>query len=92
MATWAEHGMPVHSVHRAAHPHPIPWSLFNEEWAQNNHRQSLKELASRGGLSMCEALAIIERRPWTEMPMGKSFDRLMELEGRPERFKDGVIR
>ncbi len=91
MTTWAERGMPVHSTHRAAHPWPIPWHLFNEEWAQRNHHQSLSELASRGGLSMCEALAIIEKRPYEHMPMGVSFDRLMILEGRPERFKDGLL-
>jgi len=89
--TWAERGMPVHSIHRVAHPWPIPWALFNQEWAQNNHRQSLEELASRGGLSMCEALAIIEKRSYEHMPMGKSFDALMKLEGRPERFADGKL-
>lgn len=64
-------GMPVHSVHRVAHPWPIPLELLNEEWAERNHKQSLRELANRGGLSMCEALAIIERHPWERMPIGQ---------------------
>ena len=85
-------GMPVHSTHSVVHPWPIPMELLNEEWAQRNHSQSLNRLAERGGLSMCEALAIIERRPYEYMPMGKSFDALMKLEGRPERFADGLIK
>lgn len=44
----------------------IPWALIapHEAQAQRNHWQSLDTLASRGGLSACEALAVIEDRPW----------------------------
>jgi len=42
----------------------IPMSMLNEEWAQNNHSQTLEGLASRGGLSPDELLANIERRKW----------------------------
>lgn len=48
-------------------PKFIRWNSLNEEWAQRNHDQSLKRLAERGGLSPCEALANIERRPWHRM-------------------------
>lgn len=51
----------------AGHGFSVPLDLLNEEWAQRNHLQSLKVLSSRGGLSPCEAAAIIERRPWRHM-------------------------
>jgi hypothetical protein len=41
--------------------------VLNEEWAQKNHHQTLTRLAERGGLSLCEAAAIIQRRPWRQM-------------------------
>lgn len=50
----------------------LPMSLLNEEWAQRNHSQSLTRLAQRGGLSPCEAAAIMQRRPWHRMDIGKS--------------------
>jgi len=45
----------------------VPMSALNEEWAQRNHQQSLSRLAERGGLSLCEAAAIAERRHWVKM-------------------------
>jgi len=45
----------------------VRMDALNEEWAQRNHDQSLVTLNSRGGLSPCEAAAIIERRPWRKM-------------------------
>ena len=45
----------------------IPFAVLNEEWAQNNHGQSLARLQERGGLCPTEALAIIERRRWRAM-------------------------
>lgn len=40
----------------------IPWGLIapHEKRARNNHGQSLEMLARRGGLSIDEALAVIE--------------------------------
>jgi hypothetical protein len=48
----------------------IPWSVLepHEAQAQKNHSQTLKRLASRGGLSPCEAIAIILDRPWSKVP------------------------
>lgn len=49
----------------------VPWSLMapHEARAQRNHGgQSLARLAERGGLSACEALAVIEDRSWRGMP------------------------
>lgn len=48
-------------------PQALRWDALNEEWAQRNHSQTLTRLAERGGLSPCEAVANIERRPWRPM-------------------------
>lgn len=48
-------------------PKFIRWDALNEDWAQKNHDQDLATLDRRGGLSACEALAIIERRAWHRM-------------------------
>ncbi len=45
----------------------VEFSVLNEEWARKNHGQSLARLAERGGLDAGEALAIIERRPWSSI-------------------------
>lgn len=48
----------------------VPWAMLvpHEQQAQKNHSQTLKRLAERGGLSPCEALAILDDRPWKRMP------------------------
>ena len=51
--------MPIHSS-----PLMLPAKLLSEEWAQRNHMQSLRLLASRGGLSLSEAAAVASGRPW----------------------------
>lgn len=40
----------------------IPWELIapHEQQALRNHSQSLEKLTSRGGLSPCEAVAVLE--------------------------------
>lgn len=47
----------------------IPWFYLSgcAERALKNHGQSLETLAQRGGLSWCEALALMEDRPWCRM-------------------------
>lgn len=59
----------------------IPWGLIgpHEAQAQRNHSQSLTRLAERLGLSWCEAVAIIENRPWTRMTHTDAAARLQEL-------------
>jgi hypothetical protein len=44
----------------------IPWSMIDahEEQAHTNHSQTLSRLAQRGGLSPCEAMAVIMDRQW----------------------------
>lgn len=48
----------------------VPWRMMapHEAQAYRNHSQSLSELARRCGLSICEALAVVEDRPWRQMP------------------------
>lgn len=61
----AEKVMPVNGVGT------IPWAMIapHERQAQANHSQTLDRLRERGGLSPCEALAILENRPWKKMDM-----------------------
>ncbi len=66
-------GFPIlwsHTVpERERTPRFIRWDALNEEWADRNHGQTLTRLAERGGLSPCEALANIERRPWRSVAL-----------------------
>jgi transcriptional regulator with XRE-family HTH domain len=52
----------------------IPMSLLDphEAQAQRNHSQSLRRLAERGGLSSCEAMAILEDRSWRRLPQAEA--------------------
>jgi hypothetical protein len=45
----------------------VPMEALDESWALSNHSQSLARLKERGGLSLCEAAAIIEKRRWRPM-------------------------
>lgn len=48
----------------------VPWRLLlpHDKQAMANHSgQNLEKLASRGGLSTCEAVAVIEDRRWHKM-------------------------
>ena len=56
----------------------VPWSLLvpHEEWAKRNHDQNLETLASRGGLSPDEMLAIIEHRRWRPVNLDEAFSAL----------------
>ena len=56
----------------------IPWAVLkpHELQALRNHAQGLDRLASKGGVTPCEAVAIIEGRPWHRMPFGEARDTL----------------
>ena len=60
---------------------PIPWDVIapHARQAKANHGQTLERLRQRGGLSPCEAVAILEDRPWTRMDLTTAFERLAEL-------------
>lgn len=58
--TWHSEGAPQ--------PSWIPWELLepHEDRAVKNHSQTLEQLAKRGGLDVCEAVAIIENKSFYE--------------------------
>lgn len=62
-------------------PKSIPWAVIapHERQADRNHGQTLKQLASRGGLSACEAVAVLEDRDWTRMTDEAAVARLLEF-------------
>jgi hypothetical protein len=47
----------------------IPWAAIapHEAQAQRSHSQSLNRLSSRGGLSPCEAVAVMMDQPWRRL-------------------------
>lgn len=59
----------------------LPWAMLkpHEAQAQKNHHQTLERLHERGGLSACEALAILEDRKWRAMPEAKAYQELYAL-------------
>jgi hypothetical protein len=64
-----------------AQPLPLPWNVIapHEDQALKNHGQTLARLRERGGLSACEAVAILEDREWRKMDDDEAFRRLAEL-------------
>lgn len=72
--------MPI--MERSATVAYLPWIIFtpdDEKWAQNNHDQSLEKLAGRGGLGICELIAILDHRPWRMMRMIEGWTRLWQI-------------
>jgi hypothetical protein len=66
----------------------IPWDLIQPHGAQakaNHGGQTLRRLAQRGGLSPCEAVAVLEDRKWTPMNAEDAQRRLRELMTEPAR-------
>jgi hypothetical protein len=57
----------------------VSFDVLNERWAQNNHHQSLSDLARRGGVIAGEALAIAERRSWRVMDEEQALRDLVTL-------------
>lgn len=60
---------------------PLPWDVIapHEAQAQRNHYQTLDRLRERGGLSVSEALAILEDRPWRNMDATKALTRITDI-------------
>ena len=44
---------------------PLDVIAPHEQQALRNHMQTLQRLSERGGLSYCEALAVLEDRAWS---------------------------
>lgn len=59
----------------------IPWGMIapHERQAHDNHGQTLARLAERGGLSACEACAVLDNRKWQKMHDAAAHARLMHL-------------
>jgi hypothetical protein len=72
---------PVHPTHRHLLA-SISWEIIasHERRAIKNHSQSLKTLASRGGLSLCEIVAVLEDRPWKRMPLLEALEVIKKYE------------
>ena len=49
-----------------------------EDQAQRNHGQSLARLKERGGLSLCEAIALMESRKYKKMTIPEVVDKCRE--------------
>jgi len=62
----------------------IDWQLVVDhgKQAQANHYQSVKGLASRGGLSWCELHAVLHNRPWQKMDGNTAIVECRALEAR----------
>ncbi|MBV9550803.1 MAG: hypothetical protein JO256_14125 [Alphaproteobacteria bacterium] len=72
--------MPI--MHNQSSVATLPWSIFtglDEEQAIKNHSQTLGELAGRGGLSICELVAVLDHRPWREMKWVLAWSRLWQI-------------
>lgn len=61
----------------------VPWDLMvaHEKQCLKNHSQTVKRLAERGGLSLCEAVAVLEDRDWTRMSDLAANERLLQIVG-----------
>jgi hypothetical protein len=60
----------------------IPWRIIapHEQQARINHRgQSLQRLFERGGLCHSEAIAVLEDRAWTSIPVDEAIPMLADL-------------
>lgn len=73
----------------------LPWEMIApyEAQARANHGgQSLERLAERGGLSPCEALAVLTCRPWTALSAADKAGALAEIERRRVEWEDNELR
>ena len=59
----------------------IPWKSIapHEKQALINHGQSLEKLASRGGLSWCEALAVLQDSKFIAMSEEEAKEKVLAL-------------
>ena len=71
----------MHGRNSLSGPRGIPWALIapQEAQAKENHGQSLERLASRGGLSPAEAVAVLEGHGYRGVGEAEAVQRLDEL-------------
>ena len=63
-------------------PDSLPNEIFNEEWAQHIHSQTLKRLNERGGLHPCEMIGNIKKLSCNEIikyDINKAVEELKEI-------------
>lgn len=74
-------GFPIMGKETATKLGTIPWELIelHSKQAQRNHSQTVLRLAERGGLSPCEAVAVLEDREWHAMDWNESVAKLQRL-------------
>lgn len=72
------HGFFREECEREGVPEFVPWAMLepHEKQAGINHGQSLQRLAERGGLSVCEMVAVLEDRGWRKMSVKEAMHRL----------------
>ncbi len=68
-------------IMRSAVHKEIPWKLLepHADQARRNHGQSLSGLARRGGLTVAEAIAVLEDRAFRPLAKWEGEDRLAQL-------------
>jgi len=70
-----ERQFPIHPTDRHKLP-SVPWSFVapHERQAIKNHDQTLNTLAERGGLGLCELLAVVTGRGYYDVPIQERTD------------------
>jgi len=71
----------------------VPWAFVapHEKWALNNHDQTLKRLAERGGLDWCELCAVIENRRWQAMDVQGNKNAVARVMGHLVKWYDARL-
>jgi len=93
-----EPGMPliVPVSHSNLRPLPIPWDIIapHENQARINHGQTLARLRERGGVSACEAVAILNDRQYDQMPFLRAMETLADIihKANPDAAKTYALR
>ena len=74
-------GFPIMGRPGATRLGTIPWAVIelHSASAQRNHSQTVLRLAERGGLSPCEAVAVLEDRSWHRMEWDDAVAQLQRL-------------
>ena len=59
----------------------LPWSMIEPcaEQVSINHYQTLQRISERGGLSPGEAVAVLERRRWRDIPKQEAREQLLAM-------------
>jgi hypothetical protein len=76
---------PIHPTHRKL-LEAVPWEIVapHERQADRNHGQTLRRLAERGGLSLCELAAVLEDRKYRKMSTEEALAVVLQFMRQPE--------